>query len=69
MGSTHQTIQMIGRKYMFDKFHEWLKNTFGTKEQEQHKEVVVIVPTKEVEVQKVKTKTVRKPRKKSDDTA
>lgn len=67
MGSTHQTIQMIGRKYMFDKFHEWLKNTFGTKEQP--KEFVVIVPTKEVEVQKVKTKTVRKPRKKSDDTA
>ena len=53
---------------MFDKFHEWLKNTFGTKEQEQHKEVVT-VPTVEVEVQQVKPKTVRKPRKKSDVTA
>ena len=67
-GSTQQTIQMTGRKYMFDKFHEWLKNTFGTKEQEQHKEDVT-APTVEVEVQKVKPKAVRKPRKKSDDTA
>ena len=73
MGLTQQTIQKIGRKYMFNKLHEWLKDTFGTKQQP---DVYKDVPKTPVEgighiihVEVPVETSKRKSRKKQDDAA